>query len=71
MGLVVRGIDKATEHKITKVNQYMIKGQIQDLGEDGIIVGSELARFFGYDIGDEITLIAPSSGIAGEGWRYN
>ena len=70
VGLVVRGVEKKSENAVTKVNQYMIKGDLADLTPDGIIIGSELARFFGYDVGDKVTLIAPSSGIAGEGWRY-
>ena len=49
---------------------YLVKGDITDLGPGQIIIGRELARYFGYDLGDELTLIAPGSGLSGSGWRY-
>jgi lipoprotein-releasing system permease protein len=49
----------------------MVKGKLGDLKEGGVIIGSELARYFGYAIDDIITIISPGSGISGEGWRYN
>jgi len=71
LGLVIRGIRPEAEKKITKVDKYLIKGQLENLKEDGVIIGKELARYFGYKIGDVITLISPGSGIAGQGWRYH
>ena len=71
VGLVVRGIVPATEKKITSVDKYLVKGDFNALDADGVIVGSELARYFGYSLGDTINLIAPGSGIAGAGWRHN
>ena len=47
-----------------------LKGNLRDLSKDGIVIGSELARYYGYSIGDTVTLISPSSGLAGESWRY-
>ena len=70
MGQVVRGIDPQTEGQVTKIDQYLTKGSLTDLTADKVIIGSELARYFGYDLGDKITIIAPGSGIAGRGWRY-
>ncbi len=71
MGLVIRGIRPETEKKITKVDQYLFKGRLEELTDDGIIIGKELARYFGYAIGDKVTLISPGSGIAGQGWKYH
>jgi len=70
MGLVIRGIQPESEQKITRIDQYLVEGKIRDLTDESVIIGSELARYFGYGIGDEITLITPGSGIAGQGWRY-
>ena len=71
IGILVRGVDPALEHQVTKVNQYMVEGNFSDLKDDGVVIGKELARYFGYKLGDTITLISPGSGLAGEGWRYN
>jgi lipoprotein-releasing system permease protein len=70
-GLVVRGVDPRNEGAVTKINDYL-KGKftVDKLDIDQVIVGRELARFYGYKIGDEITLLSPVSGVAGEGWRY-
>lgn len=70
VGLVLRGIDPGREHQITKVNEYLIKGGLKDLGQDNIIIGNELARYFGFQVGDKVTLISPSSGISSQRWRY-
>ncbi|VAX36343.1 ABC-type antimicrobial peptide transport system, permease component [hydrothermal vent metagenome] len=71
LGLMVRGIVPAVEQNVTKVKKYLIKGQLGDLKEDGVVIGKELARYFGYNIGDSITLISPGSGVSGQGWRYH
>ncbi len=70
MGLIARGINPETEGQITKVKEYLKQGELSDLTEDTVIVGSELARYFGYQLGDSITIISLGSGIAGEGWRH-
>ncbi len=70
MGLVARGIDPSTESQITKVKQYLKQGELANLTDNSVIIGSELARYFGYKLGDSITIISLGSGIAGEGWRH-
>lgn len=70
MGIAVRGIVPETEKDITKIKEYLREGQLGNLSGDGIIIGKELARFYGYVVGDSVTLIAPGSGIAGGSWRY-
>lgn len=70
MSLVLRGIDPLHEANITKINQYLASGKIEDLKPEEVVIGSQLASFYGFRVGDEITLIAPASGVAGEGWRY-
>ncbi len=70
MSMVVRGIDPQTEGNVTKVKEFLKKGNLEDLKDDGVIIGKELARYFGYSVGDKITLISPSSGMSGQSWRY-
>ncbi|MBF0485287.1 MAG: ABC transporter permease [Candidatus Omnitrophica bacterium] len=69
--LVIRGVDPKSEGTVTKINDYL-KGKftIDKLGIDQAIVGRELARYYGYKVGDEIAILSPVSGVAGEGWRY-
>lgn len=69
-GMVLRGVDPDTEQTVTKVDEYLIEGEIGGLKQNGIIIGSELADFYSLHPGDTVTLIAPGSGIAGGGWRY-
>lgn len=70
MGLMARGVLPETERQVTEVDRYLVKGSLQDMKEDGVVVGAELARYFGYSLNDTVTLIAPGSGIAGKGWRH-
>jgi len=69
-GVGIRGIDPKTEGVVTKVKEYLIKGKLEDIVGDGVILGSELAVYHGYQLGDTITVIAPASGLAGAGWRH-
>ncbi len=70
MSLILRGVDPATEGAVTKINQYLGQGKIADLKSDEIVIGSQLASYYGYRLGDQLTIIAPASGVAGAGWRY-
>ncbi len=67
---LIRGVDPQTEGSVTKIQEYIVDGKFEDLTDNGVIIGEELARYFGYRVGDEVTVIAPGSGIEGRGWRY-
>lgn len=69
-GIFIRGIFPETEARVTKVDQYLVKGTLEDLVGDKVFIGSKLARYFGYRLGDTITVISPGSGVSGQGWRY-
>jgi len=70
-GLLIRGIDPRTEGGVTKIQEYLRDGfRLESLEPGQVIIGRELARFYGYKVGDMITLLSPVSGVAGEGWRY-
>lgn len=70
MSQLIRGVVPETEAGVTRIREYLTEGSLEDLTQDGVIIGQELARYFGYRVGDTITLIAPGSGIEGRGWRY-
>jgi len=45
-GLVMRGVDPRYEGGVTKIDEYLPDGfKVRDLKFDGVIIGSELARF--------------------------
>ncbi len=68
--ILLRGVDPSTEGAVTRVNSSLAQGKVADLKDDGVLIGSQLASFYGKDIGDTLTIIAPASGVAGSGWRY-
>jgi lipoprotein-releasing system permease protein len=59
-GVVVRGVDPEQEGTVTDLAQNMVEGSLADLGDDGIVVGAEMARQRGLRPGDPITLVSPS-----------
>ncbi len=60
-GAVVNGIDEETEKYVTNIKQY-VKGQLPDLGETGLLIGSELARELNLKVGDDASIISAASG---------
>ncbi len=70
MSLILRGVEPTTEGAVTKIDQYLAQGKIADLKPQEVIIGSQLASYYSYKIGDPLTIIAPASGVAGAGWRY-
>lgn len=69
--LVVNGVDSDSNVSAEKFKRYLKKGQFADLRGNHVIIGNELARYYGYEVGDEVTLLSPGSGITGKGWRFN
>jgi len=55
----LRGIDPATESKVTKVKEYIRQGSIEGLQENGIIIGKELAGYLGLEMNAHLTLYSP------------
>ncbi len=63
-GVVVRGIDPATEAKVTDLAKNMTAGTLKDLERPegklpGIIIGEDLARKLGASVGDPVTMVNP------------
>ena len=60
-GVVVRGIDPSQENAVSDLAKQIRKGTLASLvaGEYGVVIGRDLARGLGTQVGDKITLIAP------------
>jgi len=58
-GVIVKGIDPIREESVSKIKMYIIKGAV-DFGEDGVIIGSELASRLKLKLGDAISLVSQS-----------
>lgn len=58
-GILLRGVVFEKEAKITRLGSILTRGQWQDLENQGIILGEELATAIGASVGDRLTLVAP------------
>jgi lipoprotein-releasing system permease protein len=56
VGVILKGVNPKDETAVTKLSQYIKKGR-SDIGDDGMIVGSELASRLGLRLGDRITVV--------------
>lgn len=65
-GIILRGIDIEQEAKVTRIKEYVMEGYPQSLQSlwratlhsEEIILGKELKKNLGVDIGDEVSLIS-------------
>ena len=56
----IRGIDPELEGKVTNIRDFIIVGSL-DLDGDKVILGSELARTLGANVGDKINIFSPGN----------
>lgn len=60
----IRGVDALLETQVSSINEYIIAGSWQALGniesEDGIIIGSGVAVKLGVSVGDKMQLLLPA-----------
>ena len=57
--LGLRGIEPATETGVTRIKQYVIAGDIARLGEDGVVIGKELALYLGLGLNSNFLVHSP------------
>ncbi len=55
----LKGIEPALETQVTKLKQYIIKGSIDNLGQNAVIVGKELALSLGLGLNSGLTFYSP------------
>ncbi|MBI4982353.1 MAG: ABC transporter permease [Candidatus Omnitrophica bacterium] len=56
----LKGIDPLTEGQVTKINKYIIAGSLDNLSEGSIIIGKELASYFGLGLNSIIQVYSPT-----------
>ncbi len=61
-GAVIRGIDPKSASKVIRLKEIISQGT-SNMGNTGVLVGSELAAASGVSLGDAVTLISPSGTI--------
>lgn len=68
-GTLIRGVLPEQEEKVSDVAQHMVAGAMEDLraGEYRIVIGSELARLLGVDVGQKVDLMIPQATITPAG----
>lgn len=68
-GVFIRGINPALESSVSSVGKKMTVGQLADLkaGHFDIILGRDLARVLGVQVGDKVTLVTPTANVTPAG----
>ena len=68
-GAVIRGVDPAAEREVSQLFEHIVAGDASQLraGEFGIILGRELARSLGAQVGAKVTLVAPRGRVTPAG----
>ena len=56
-GVIVKGIEPKSEARVSKLGEYIKSGSL-DFGDNGIIIGSELANKMGMKLGDSLSLVS-------------
>jgi lipoprotein-releasing system permease protein len=57
---LMRGIDPEEEEKVIPIRKFIKRGTL-DLEGDNVVLGSELARKLGIDVGDKLTVYSPGN----------
>lgn len=56
-GAMVIGINPAKENEITELQKWVTEGDYFRSGDDGVLIGSELARYLKIEVGDTLVMI--------------
>lgn len=59
-GILLKGIDPAAEPQVTAISEYLKSGSLPSM-EEGVLIGSELAKRFNLETGDEISFLSLGS----------
>lgn len=68
-GVIVRGVLPEQEPTVSDVARQIRQGSFEDLGAGsfGIVLGADMARAMGVDVGGKVTLIAPQGQVTPAG----
>ncbi|MGV3743566.1 MAG: lipoprotein-releasing ABC transporter permease subunit [Burkholderiaceae bacterium] len=69
LGVMVRGVLPEQEPAVSDVAKQVKQGSFENLraGSFGIVLGADMARAMGVDVGDKVTLIAPQGQVTPAG----
>lgn len=67
-GVVLRGIDPATDQKVTRLAKSITQGDMSGLdpvgsADPGVMIGRELARHLNLTLGDRVNVVSPTGTI--------
>jgi len=54
-----RGIDPKTAVQVTQIKEYVTSGNINKLGDDGVVIGKELALYLGIGLNSHLVIYSP------------
>lgn len=65
-GALLNGIDPNMEKKVSIINDHIIAGSLDalDTSRFGIVLGSQLAKMLGVQVGDKVTAILPKANVS-------
>ena len=68
-GVLIRGVSPSYEPAVSEIGRYLVEGELEDLapGRFNVLVGRDLARRLGADVGTRVTLVAPQARITPAG----
>ncbi len=69
-GVVLRGIDPASDKKVTRLSKAIVQGEMDSLepvagnsSEPGVLIGRELAKHLNLSLGDRVNVVSPTGTI--------
>jgi lipoprotein-releasing system permease protein len=68
-GTIIRGVLPSEERTVSEFGRYMVQGSLDALqdGSYGIVLGAEIARAMGVNVGDKVTMVAPQMNVTPAG----
>ncbi|MDH5805958.1 MAG: ABC transporter permease, partial [Gemmatimonadota bacterium] len=55
------GVDAEREARVTRILGSLVRGRLPEPGANELVVGEEMARKLGSDVGDELVVVAPAA----------
>jgi len=55
----LKGINPSWESRVTSIDRYLIQGKLDNLRDDSVIIGKELAAYLGAGLGSNLLIYSP------------
>ena len=68
-GVLIRGVSPSREPAVSEIGRYLVEGELESLapGRFNVLIGRDLARRLGAEVGTRVTLVAPQARITPAG----